>query len=108
MFAYLCFSSSFFARKVLSAIQYNLKTLLELRWLENADFKLILHITDPVLPCVFCLPARRLRTTKTGKRAGTLSKTQQMNNKPPPPSTLLANVQSLDNKLHELHARIEA
>lgn len=42
-----------------------------------------------------------------GKRTRTLCKTRQKNNKPPLPSILLANIQSLCNKLDKRHTRIK-
>ena len=55
-----------------------------------------------VLPPI-CLPICRQRRKKRGKHAGILCRSRYCN--PPLPSILLANVQSLDNKMDELHAR---
>ncbi len=49
---------------------------------------------------------RRRRCRKRGKRAGVLVRLRRRAFRPPLPSILLANVQSLDNKLCELRARI--
>ncbi|KAL0173686.1 hypothetical protein M9458_029654, partial [Cirrhinus mrigala] len=49
---------------------------------------------------------RRKRRRKRGKRAGVLVRLRRRPLRPPLPSILLANVQSLDNKLCELRARI--
>ncbi len=49
---------------------------------------------------------RRRRCRKRGKRAGVLVRLRRRAFRPPLPTILLANVQSLDNKLCELRARI--
>ncbi len=49
---------------------------------------------------------RRRRRRKRGKRAGVLVRLKRRAFRPPLPTILLANVQSLDNKLCELRARI--
>ncbi len=49
---------------------------------------------------------RRRRRQKIGKRAGVLVRLRCRAFRPPLPTILLANVQSLDNKLCELRARI--
>ncbi len=49
---------------------------------------------------------RRRRRRKRGKRAGVLVRLRRRAFRPPLPTILLANVQSLDNKLCELPARI--
>ncbi len=49
---------------------------------------------------------RRRRRRKRGKRAGVLVRLRRRAFRPPLPTILLANVQSLDNKLCELWARI--
>ncbi len=49
---------------------------------------------------------RRRRRRKRGKRAGVLVRLRRRAFRPPLPIILLANVQSLDNKLCELRARI--
>ncbi len=49
---------------------------------------------------------RRRRRRKRGKRAGVLIRLRRRAFRPPLPTILLANVQSLDNKLCELRARI--
>ncbi len=46
------------------------------------------------------------RKRKRGKRAGILVRLTRRALRPPLPTILLANVQSLDNKLYELRARI--
>ncbi len=51
-------------------------------------------------------PQRRKRSRKRGKRAGVLVRLRRRAFRPPLPTILLANVQSLDNKLCELRARI--
>ncbi len=55
----------------------------------------------------FVLAARaKKRRRKRGKRAGVLVRLRRRAFRPPLPTILLANVQSLDNKLCELRARI--
>ncbi len=51
-------------------------------------------------------PRRNKRSRKRGKRAGVLVRLRRRAFRPPLPTILLANVQSLDNKLCELRARI--
>jgi len=48
----------------------------------------------------------RKRRRKRGKRAGVLVRLRRRAYRPPLPTILLANIQSLDNKLCELRARI--
>ena len=49
---------------------------------------------------------RRKKRTKRGCRAGLLVRLRKQENRPPLPSILLANVQSIENKLDELRSRI--
>ena len=49
---------------------------------------------------------RRRRKTKRGSRAGLLVRLRKRENRPPLPSILLANVQSIENKLDQLRSRI--
>ncbi len=51
-------------------------------------------------------PRKRRRRRKRGKRAGVLIRLRRRAFRPPLPTILLANVQSLDNKLCKLRARI--
>ena len=53
-------------------------------------------------PCL----RRRRRSKKRGISAGILCRSRTRHCNPPLPSNLLANVQSLDNKMDELHARM--
>ena len=87
-----------------SAIQYSREELLHIRNFvdnnpptDNGD--------SPWLP-VAVLPERRRRKTKRGSRAGLLVRLRKRENRPPLPSILLANVQSIENKLDELRSRI--
>ncbi len=58
-------------------------------------------------PFVWAARSRpRKRRRKRGKRAGVLVRLRRRPLRPPLPTILLANVQSLDNKLCELRARI--
>ncbi len=54
----------------------------------------------------FVRPRRNKRSRRKGKRAGVLLRLRRRDFQPPLPTILLANVQSLDNKLCELRARI--
>ena len=56
--------------------------------------------------CLPWIPVKRRRRRKRGRRAGILVKLRKRQHRPPLPSILLANVQSLDNKLDELRARL--
>ena len=60
---------------------------------------------SPWLPAAV-LPLRRRRKTKRGSRAGLLVRLRKRENRPSLPSILLANVQSMENKLDELRSRI--
>ncbi len=51
-------------------------------------------------------PRKRHRRWKRGKRAGVLVRLRRRAFRPPLPTILLTNIQSLDNKLCELRARI--
>ncbi len=63
--------------------------------------------TDTVSePFVWVAKSRKRRRRKRGKRAGVLIRLRRRAFRPPLPTILLANVQSLDNKLCELRARI--
>ncbi len=57
-------------------------------------------------PFVWVAKSRKRRRRKRGKRAGVLIRLRRRAFRPPLPTILLANVQSLDNKLCELRARI--
>ncbi len=57
-------------------------------------------------PFVYTAPRRRKRSRRRGKRAGVLVRLRSRAFRPPLPTILLANVQSLDNKLYELRVRI--
>ena len=48
----------------------------------------------------------KMRQRKRGQRAGCLLRIRRRSNKPPLPSILLANVQSLENKIDELRGRL--
>jgi hypothetical protein len=65
---------------------------------------------------VFCLPPRTMdqipagdpkqRRRKRGKRSGLLVRLRRRAHRAPLPSILLSNVQSLDNKVDEIRARV--
>ncbi len=66
-----------------------------------------IHQTKASEPFVWATQSRpRKRRRKRGKRAGVLVRLRRRPLRPPLPTILLANVQSLDNKLCELLARI--
>ena len=52
------------------------------------------------------LPEPRRQRKRRGRRAGVLVRLRRRAHRPPLPSILLANVQSLDNKLDELRSRL--
>ncbi|XP_036439332.1 uncharacterized protein LOC118816846 [Colossoma macropomum] len=71
------------------------------------------HNADPLFantgeaPLIWAArPRTRRRRRKRGKRAGVLVRLRRRAHRPPLPTILLANVQSLENKLCELHARV--
>ena len=103
-----CFLVCFFVHTALSLIQYDRLALLEIRSSLNTEFLSSYRSAccgSFVLPPV-CLPIRRRRRKKRRNRAGILCRSLMRCCNPPLPSILLANVQSLDNKMDKLHARI--
>ncbi|KAJ8361755.1 hypothetical protein AAFF_G00427850, partial [Aldrovandia affinis] len=97
-----------FVCTALSLIQYDRQALLEVCSSLDTDFFSIYRSTccDPFVLPLLCLLIRRRRRKRRGKRAGILCRSRTRFCNPPLPSILLANVQSLDNKMDELHARI--
>ncbi|KAL3066110.1 hypothetical protein OYC64_016119 [Pagothenia borchgrevinki] len=87
-----------------SAIQYSGEELLQFRnFVDNSSPSD--NGDSPWLPAAV-QPERRRRKTKRGSRAGLLVRLRKRENRPPLPSILLANVQSIENKLDELRSRI--
>lgn len=105
---FIIFIVLIFAHTALSLIQYDRQALLGVRSALDKNFFSIYRSTccDPFVLPPLCLPIRRRRRRKRGKRAGILCRSRTRHCNPPLPSILLANVQSLDNKMDELHARI--
>ncbi|KAJ8366248.1 hypothetical protein AAFF_G00364990 [Aldrovandia affinis] len=96
-----------FVCTALSLIQYDRQALLEVR--SALDTLFSTHRStccDSFVLPLLCLPIRRRRRKRRGKRAGILCRSRTRFCNPPLPSISLANVQSLDNKMDELHARI--
>ena len=64
------------------------------------------NCSGPFVVPPLCLPSRR-RKKKRGPRAGVLVRTRKRCFKPAFPTILLANVQSIDNKMDELNAPVK-
>ncbi|XP_049336921.1 uncharacterized protein LOC125802521 [Astyanax mexicanus] len=111
---FLCLLVTLFALNVTGIVTYDRQTLLGIRSSithRKPDFEF--HNADPLFPNIgeapftwVARPRTRRRRRKRGKRAGVLVRLRRRAHRPPLPTLLLANVQSLDNKLCELHARI--
>ncbi len=104
----------FFVLDVYTLIAYGRHTLLEIGSTvahRKPDFEFLnavaLFTNTAVEPFVWATqPRRRKHRRKRGKRAGIFVKPRCSGFQPSLPTILLANVQSLDNKLCELRARI--
>ncbi len=104
----------FFVLDVYTLIAYNRHTLLEIGSFvahRKPDFEFLnastLFTNTAAEPFVWATrPRRRKRRRKRGKRDGVLVRLRCHAFRPLLPTILLANVQSLDNKLCELRARI--
>ncbi len=104
----------YFVLDVYTLIAYGRHTLLEIGSSvahRKPDFEFLnagaLFTNTAVEPFVWATrPRRRKRSRKRGKRAGIFVKPRCSGFQPSLPTILLANVQSLDNKLCELRARI--
>ncbi len=113
----MCFFSIFTSlfRRVTSAmIMYDKRTLLDIGQRYTNLIQDTLY-TDPAWPLEIlrsteadkgCLNNTRRRRKHRGKRAGIRNRLRKRAHSPPLPSILLANVQSLDNKMDDLRARI--
>ena len=93
------------ADRTYSATQYSREELLLLRNFVDKNNPPTDNGDSPWLP-VAVLPERRKNKTKRGCGAGLLVRLRKQENRPPLPSILLANVQSIENKLDELRSRI--
>src|SRR4029434_4353678 len=98
-----------FVHTALSVIQYDRLALLEMRSSLNTEFFSTYRSAccGSFVPPLVCIPIRRRRRKKRGKQTGILCRSRMRYCNPPLPSILLANVQSLDNKMtsYELHAQ---
>lgn len=97
-----------------SLIRYNRQSLLDIRSSKDIsptpdfskwDFAATTIYPPNGLPD-FIPVIRKRRRRKRSRRAGALVKLRRREHRPPLPSILLANVQSLDNKLDELRGRL--
>ncbi len=115
---FLCFFTYFlllFLIRVSSAmIMYNRRTLLDIGQRYTNLIKDTLS-TDPAWPLEILqnnelnndhLNNHRRRKKHHGRRAGIRNRLRKRAHSPPLPSILLANVQSLENKMDDLRARI--
>ncbi len=104
----------FYVLDVVSITVYDRHTLLNIGFFvaqRKPDFEFLntgaLFTDTKSEPFVWAARSRpRKRRRKRGKRAGVLVRLRCRPLRPPLPTILLANVQSLDNKLCELRARI--
>ncbi len=111
---FICFFLLFYVLDVVSITVYDRDTLLNIGSSiaqRKPDFEFLnaggLFTDTASEPFVWVAKARRRRRRrKRGKRAGVLIRLRRRAFRPPLPTILLANVQSLDNKLCELRARI--
>ncbi len=113
----MCFFSIFtslFIRVTSAMIMYDKRTLLDIGQRYTNLIQDTLY-TDPAWPLEILrsteadkgrLNNTRRRRKHRGKRAGIRNRLRKRAHSPPLPSILLANVQSLDNKMDNLRARI--
>ncbi len=114
---FMCFFSIFtslFTRVTSAMIMYDKRTLLDIGQRYTNLIQNTLY-TDPAWPLEILrsteadkgrLNNTRRRKKHCGKRAGIRNRLRKRAHSPPLPSILLANVQSLDNKMDDLRARI--
>ncbi len=114
---FMCFFSIFtslFIRVTSAMIMYDKRTLLDIGQCYTNLIQDTLY-TDPAWPLEILrsteadkgrLNNTRRRRKHRGKRAGIRNRLRKRAHSPPLPSILLANVQSLDNKMDDLRARI--
>ncbi len=106
-----------FCVSIHSIITYNRQTLLDIRHcVYNAPSELLSNFvfsTGSGCNIVGCKHTRKRgshgqHTRKRGSRGGLLARLRRRPTRPPVPSILLANVQSISNKLDELHCCINS
>ncbi len=114
---FMCFFSIFtslFTRVTSAMIMYNKRTLLDIEQRYTNLIQDTLY-TDPAWPLEILrsteadkgrLNNTRRRKKHCGKCAGIRNRLRKRAHSPPLPSILLANVQSLENKMDDLRARI--
>ncbi len=115
---FMCFFfsifTSLFIRVTSAMIMYDKRTLLDIGQCYTNLIQDTLY-TDPAWPLEILrsteadkgrLNNTRRRRKHRGKRAGIRNRLRKRAHSPPLPSILLANVQSLDNKMDDLRARI--
>jgi len=108
------FFTSLFIRVSSAMIMYNKRTLLDIGQRYTNLIQDTLS-TDPAWPLEILrnnelkydhLNNRRRRRKHSGRRAGIRNRLRERAHSPPLPSILLANVQSLENKMDDLRVRI--
>ncbi len=116
-YVFMCFFSIFtslFTRVTSAMNMYDKRTLLDIGQRYTNLIQDTLY-TDPAWPLEILrsteadkgrLNNTRRRKKHRGKRAGIRNRLRKRAHSPPLPSILLANVQSLDNKMDDLRARI--
>ncbi len=113
-FTYFYFFTSLFIRVSSTMIMYDRRTLLDIGQRYTNLIQDTLS-TDPAWPLEILrnnelnndhLNNRRRRRKHRGRRAGIRNRLRDRAHSPPLPSILLANVQSLENKMDDLRARI--
>ncbi|XP_071230815.1 eukaryotic translation initiation factor 3 subunit I isoform X2 [Salvelinus alpinus] len=99
---------------ILGFITYSREELLNIR-LTSTHHRSYQEYDFPETDPVFCLPPNTMdlipagdpvRRRKRGKRGGLVVRLRRRAHRAPLPSILLANVQSLDNKVDEIRARV--
>ncbi len=114
VFAFFSIFTSLFTCVTSAMIMYNKRTLLDIGQRYTNLIQDTLY-TDPAWPLEILqsteadkgrLNNTRRRKKHRGKRAGIRNRLRKRAHSPPLPSILLANVQSLENKMDELRARI--
>ncbi len=113
-FFFFSIFTSLFIRVTFAMIMYDKRTLLDIGQRYTNLIQDTLY-TDPAWPLEILrsteadkgrLNNTRMRRKHRGKRAGIRNRLRKRAHSPPLPSILLANVQSLDNKMDDLRARI--
>ncbi len=114
LYLFLFFFTSLLIRVSSAMIMYDRRTLLDIGQRYTNLIKVTLS-TDPAWPLEILrstelnndhLNNRRRRRKHRGRRAGIRNRLRKRAYSPPLPSILLANVQSLENKMDDLRARI--